>query len=81
MPAELASDPVLHGECISGAMYIEDFRRMMRKVGWEDFRSTATRQSSIDNKEIAAKVEGFTFFSRAVRAFKIPDKIEDLCEL
>ncbi len=80
MPIELAADPVLRGECISGAMYIEDFRRMMRKVGWEDFRYTSTRRSSIDNKEIAAKVEGFTFFSRTVRAFKIPDKIEDLCE-
>ncbi len=80
MPEELAQNPVLRGECISGAMYIEDFRRLMRKVGWEDFRYMSTRKSSISNDEIAEVVKDFTFFSRTVRAFKIPDKIEDLCE-
>ena len=80
IPRELAEDPMLRGECISGAMYIEDFRRMMRRVGWEDFRYTSTRRSPIDNPQIAAKVEGYRFFSRTVRAFKLPDKIEDLCE-
>ena len=80
IPRELAEDPMLRGECISGAMYIEDFRRMMRRVGWEDFRYPSTRRSPIDNPQIAAKVEGYRFFSRTVRAFKLPDKIEDLCE-
>ncbi len=80
MPETLAKDPILRGECISGAMYIEDFRRLMRKVGWEDFRYVSTRKSNINDPELAAKVEDFTFFSRTVRAFKLPDKIEDLCE-
>ena len=80
IPRELAEDPVLRGECISGAMYIEDFRRMMRRVGWEDFRYTSTRRSPIDNPQIAARVEGYRFFSRTVRAFKLPDKLEDICE-
>ncbi len=80
IPAALADDPVLRGTCLGGAAYIEDFRRMMRKVGWEDFRYTSTKKTKIDNDEIAEKLEGFTFFTRTVRAFKLPDLLEDLCE-
>lgn len=79
LPEELSNDPVLRGECLGGAMYIEDFRRMMRKIGWEDFRYMSTHVSSIDNDEIAEKVDGITFFSRTVRAFKLA-ALEDLCE-
>ncbi|WP_172135322.1 methyltransferase domain-containing protein [Adlercreutzia sp. ZJ473] len=74
------NDPVLRGECIGGAMYIEDFRRLMRRVGWDDFRYTASRVKHVDDAELAAKVEGATFFSRTVRAFKLPAQLEDLCE-
>jgi len=31
IPEELQKDKVLWGECLSGALYIEDFRRMMQK--------------------------------------------------
>lgn len=80
MTDEQQNDPVLRSECIGGAMYIEDFRRLMRKVGWEDFRYTASHVKHVDDEELAAKVEGITFFSRTVRAFKLPGLLEDLCE-
>lgn len=80
MTEEQQNDPVLRGECIGGAVYIEDFRRLMRKVGWEDFRYTASHVKHVDDEELAAKVEGITFFSRTVRAFKLPKQLEDLCE-
>ncbi|MDH5682360.1 MAG: methyltransferase domain-containing protein, partial [Spirochaetota bacterium] len=32
IPVEYHDDPVLHGECLSGAMYIEDFRRLLRDL-------------------------------------------------
>lgn len=34
IPESLRKDNVLWGECLSGALYIEDFRRMMLKVGF-----------------------------------------------
>lgn len=33
VPAALADDPILRGECLGGALYIEDYRRMMFDLG------------------------------------------------
>ena len=35
IPQNLKDDKVLWGECLSGALYIEDFRRLMDKVGFK----------------------------------------------
>ena len=79
IPAALYADPVLHGECISGAMYYEDFRRLLRKAGFMDFVYMNIRDFDLGNEEITQKV-GFAHFSeRTVRAFKLPD-LEDACE-
>lgn len=80
IPAELDRDLVLSGECLGGAMYIEDFRRMMRRVGWEDFRYMASSPAAIDNPDIEAKVGNIRFSSRTIRAYKLPDVQEDICE-
>ena len=52
IPEALAADPILRGECLSGAMYVEDFRRLMAKIGWADFRYTNIRELDFDNEEI-----------------------------
>ena len=80
LPESLENDPVLLGECIGGAMYVEDFRRLMRKVGWEDFRYMSTTKAAIDNPEIEERIGNIGFTSRTVRAMKIPDMMEDICE-
>ncbi len=80
VPEEISVHPVLRGECIGGAMYVEDFRRLMRKVGWEDFRYTTSYVSPIGNPEIEKLVENIKFSSRTVRAFKLPEYLEDICE-
>ena len=80
LPESLEDDPVLLGECIGGAMYVEDFRRLMRKVGWEDFRYMSTTNAAIDNPEIEKRIGNIGFTSRTVRAMKIPDMMEDICE-
>lgn len=79
MPEALVNDPVLHGECLTGAMYTEDFRRLMAKVGWLDFRYTDIRILDTDNEAIKALLGFATFSSRTVRAFKLND-LEDICE-
>jgi len=38
LPEECSNDPVLLGECLGGAMYKEDFRRLMFELGQPDLR-------------------------------------------
>ena len=76
---EIYNDPVIRGECLGGAMYIEDFRRVMEKVGFTDFRYISTSDITIDNEEISRLIGDVKFTSRTVRAFKV-DGLEDICE-
>ncbi|VAW42482.1 SAM-dependent methyltransferase SCO3452 (UbiE paralog) [hydrothermal vent metagenome] len=79
IPAALYDDPVLRGECLSGAMYREDFRRLLLNLGCRDFRCLNSRRVELDNQEIAAKIGMAAFFSETIRAFKLAD-LEDICE-
>jgi SAM-dependent methyltransferase len=78
IPAELATDPVLLGECLGGALYIEDFRRLMAGVGCLDARVCRSSRITLDNPEIEQKAGHIGFYSLTVRAFKLP--LEDRCE-
>ena len=60
-------------------MYVEDFRRIMQKTGWADFRAMSVSAISMDNKDIEEKVGFIQFSERTIRAFKI-DGLEDICE-
>lgn len=79
IPEHLATDPVLRGECIGGAMYYEDFRRIMERSGFIDFRNKSNRVLNLDNETIIEKVGFANFTERTIRAFKLDD-LEDICE-
>ena len=79
VPAHLQDDPVLHGECLAGAMYTEDFRRLMQKVGCADYRTMSSRKIELGNPEIEAQIGMVDFYSVTVRAFKLAN-LEDICE-
>lgn len=79
VPKEWAADPVLLGECLGGAMYIEDFRRLLRDLGCPDYRIVSKSRIKIDNPEIEAKVGMTGFYSMTIRAFKLTS-LEDICE-
>lgn len=76
IPAELFNDPVLHGECLSGAMYIEDFRRILENLGCKDYRILNNVKLEVTDPEIKEKIKGIDFYTITVRAFKI-DGLED----
>ncbi len=78
VPAPLTLDPVLLGECLGGALYIEDFRRILREVGCVDHRVVSRRRLSLDNPDIERKAGMVDFYSLTVRAFKLD--LEDICE-
>lgn len=79
LPSEVAADPLLVGECLGGALYVEDFRRLMTATGWRDFRLLSQRQIVIGHPYAEALVGPTTFWSMTVRAFKI-ETLEDCCE-
>ena len=66
MPDKLRHDPVLREECMGGAMYIEDFRRLLRDLGCLDYRVVAKSRITIGNAEIEAPGGhgGFLFHDR-----------------
>lgn len=79
IPQSLYNDPVLHGECLAGALYIEDFRRILKEIGILDYRTFSRRSVSLDDPEIEAKIGMVDFYSMTIRAFKL-DNLEDICE-
>jgi ubiquinone/menaquinone biosynthesis C-methylase UbiE/sulfatase maturation enzyme AslB (radical SAM superfamily) len=79
IPEALLKDPVLYGECLSGALYWNDFIELAKKAGFRDPRLVEDRPLGIDNPEIQKKLEGYQFWSATYRLFKIPD-LEADCE-
>ncbi len=79
VPERLKNDPVLHGECLAGALYTEDFRRLLRKVGCLEARVVSRQPIALQEGEIEQKIGMVDFYSVTVRAFKL-DSLEDICE-
>ncbi len=79
IPAELREDEVLYGECLSGALYGEDFRRMLQPLGCADVRVVESAPITIDNPTLEEKVGMIQFDSQTIRVFKL-GSLEDRCE-
>jgi ubiquinone/menaquinone biosynthesis C-methylase UbiE len=78
LPKELAQDPEVVGECLGGAMYTEDFRRLLLELGVRDFRAIASTPIAMTNERIQRKVGRANFRSITFRVFKLD--LEDKCE-
>lgn len=78
LPTGLMNDPVLVGECLAGALYVEDFRRLMARLGVADIRVCARSPIALNDPGIEARIGFAAFESVTWRAFKLP--LEDRCE-
>jgi SAM-dependent methyltransferase len=78
LPHELLTDPVLVGECLAGALYVEDFRRVLAGLGVADARVCARSAIALADPEIERKIGFARFESITWRVFKLP--LEDRCE-
>ncbi|MDZ4152768.1 MAG: methyltransferase type 11, partial [Methylicorpusculum sp.] len=78
IPQALKLDPVLLGECLGGALYWEDFRRIMQDLSCPDVRIVKDNPITLDDPEVVAKIGMVKFRSITIRAFKMP--LEDRCE-
>lgn len=79
LPAALQTDPVLYGECLSGALYWKDFLRIARAAGFVDPRLVTSRPLEITNESLREKLGASRFWSATWRLFKLPE-LEDACE-
>lgn len=79
VPAELAKDPVLYGECLAGALYWNDFLALAKRNGFSDPRLVEDRPLAINSQDIEAVIGHIGFYSATYRLFKI-EALEHACE-
>ncbi|KAH3761587.1 methyltransferase type 11 [Pelomyxa schiedti] len=79
VPKELVDNPVLYGECISGALYWNDFINLAKKVGFTDPRLVEDHVITIRNPRIEELVGHIKFYSATYRLWKL-DNLENQCE-
>ncbi|MGK0405427.1 MAG: arsenite methyltransferase [Oleispira sp.] len=79
IPQHLQDDPVLYGECLSGALYWNDFMNLSKQAGFLDPRLSNNRPLTIENSKLEKKVSPIKFYSATYRLFKI-DELESDCE-
>lgn len=79
LPEAVASDPLLHAECLGGALYRGDFESLARRSGFLDPRSVVEAPIAIENAEIERRVGAARFQSVTYRLLKI-DGLDERCE-
>jgi len=79
VPTHLLDDPILHGECLSGALYWGDFMAQAKMSGFTDPRLVKDRPLGIGDAGVAKKLDGINFYSATYRLFKL-EGLEPECE-
>ncbi len=79
VPQQLVDDPVLYGECLSGALYWNDFQNLAKQCGFNDPRLVEDRPLAIDNPKIEELIGHIDFYSATYRLFKL-EGLEPACE-
>ncbi len=79
VPQELVNDKVLYGECLSGALYWNDFLTLAKEAGFHDPRVVDWAPITINNSQAKEKTGNINFYSVTYRLFKI-STLESDCE-
>lgn len=79
VPQSLRDNQVLWGECISGALYWNDFINMSKKYGFLDPRLVADSVITVENEKLEKLCGKCEFVSATYRLFKLP-LLESHCE-
>ncbi len=79
VPREMAEDEVLYGECLSGALYWNDFLSISKASGFNDPRLVTARPLTIENPALEQRVAPLSFVSATYRLFKLA-ALEPACE-
>ena len=68
---ELKADPVLYGECLSGALCWDDYLALVKEVGFLDPRIASHRRLTINDPKMIEKTDGIRFASVTARLMKV----------
>lgn len=79
IPTALVNDDELYGECLSGALYWNDFHNLAKTCGFADPRIVSSEPLEIMNESVAAKLGDIRFWSVTYRLFKLAE-LEPACE-
>ncbi len=79
IPAGLVDDPVLYGECLSGALYWGDYQSIVKAAGFIDPRVVDHRRLGIIDPVLKAKLEPILFASITARLMKL-ENLDAACE-
>ncbi|MEM7677510.1 MAG: methyltransferase domain-containing protein [Myxococcota bacterium] len=79
LPAWMAQDQELLGECLGGALYVGDFTSLSKKSGFLDPRCLTSSVLEVQNESIQKKLGAARFGSETYRLFKL-DGLDDRCE-
>ena len=86
VPQSLRDDPVLWGECLSGALYWNDFQNLARRVGFPDPRLVEDAPITVNSAAVQrvmddAGSQGLQFYSATYRLWNMPTTLlEPHCE-
>lgn len=78
-PVALVRNDMLWGECVSGALYWNDFMRLSRSCGFKDPRLVKSSSITMANAAVTSILQGIDFYSATYRLWKIPGLDAD-CE-
>lgn len=79
VPAALRRDPVLHGECLAGALYWGDFIALAKDAGFSDPRLVSDRPLAVGDPRLAEMTAPIRFYSATYRLFNL-EGLEPACE-
>ncbi|MCH2206986.1 MAG: methyltransferase domain-containing protein [Lentisphaerales bacterium] len=75
---DIRQNEMLYGECLGGALYINDFISLAKQVGFLDPRLVSEGTIDLD-EDVKVLTGNARFYSKTYRLFKIAD-LEDNCE-
>lgn len=80
VPKSVQEDKVIWGECIAGALYVNDFMAIAKDAGFKDPRVLQQGPVAIIDPQIQSVVGNISFYSITYRLFKLPGLLEANCE-
>lgn len=79
LPDTVRSHKVLLGECLGGALYINDFIRICHETGFRDPRILSISEINVTDEELKSVLGAARFYSITYRLFKLSN-LESRCE-
>jgi len=79
LPEHIRKDKVLHGECLGGALYANDFVRFAIEAGFVEPRMVSSKEIEITDEDMKKVIGKTKFYSITYRLWKI-EGLDSVCE-